>query len=126
MKQTQLEMVKQQLKDYGEVSRNWALSRDCSRLGALIYILKKQGYNFDIYRRGGDYVYVLRNSEFDATAIKNPKTDNMATNGSKQLINEIRGLKNDYMTDLNNGKPPTWDTLREKVKLIKQQKFLNL
>jgi hypothetical protein len=57
---TQLETIKQQLHDHGEVSRNWALQRYISRLGSRILELRQAGYKFEIERRGGDYVYILK------------------------------------------------------------------
>ena len=61
---TQLETIKQQLHDHGEVSRNWALARYISRLGSRIMDLKQAGYKFEIERRGGDYVYILKEKPF--------------------------------------------------------------
>lgn len=41
---TQKKLVEEQLKKYGKVSRNWALKRYISRLGAIICSLNKEGY----------------------------------------------------------------------------------
>ncbi len=57
---TQHSFIKQVLRDKGEVSRNFALSQFISRLGAIICDLKKEGWEFDIERRNGDYVYKLK------------------------------------------------------------------
>jgi hypothetical protein len=57
---TQHSFIKQVLRDKGEVSRNFALSQFISRLGAIICDLKKDGWEFDIERRNGDYVYKLK------------------------------------------------------------------
>lgn len=54
---SQEEKVLAQLKETGEVSRNWCLQRYITRLSAIIYNLKKDGYDFEIERRDGDYVY---------------------------------------------------------------------
>ena len=56
---TQIEWVKTQLEKYGEVSRNQALQNFISRLGAIVYILKNQGFDFKTEWRGNDYFYVL-------------------------------------------------------------------
>ena len=42
-----------------EVSRNWCLQRNITRLSAIILILKNKGYEFNPHWRGGDYVYTL-------------------------------------------------------------------
>jgi len=60
---TQKNWVKSQLEEKGFVTRNKALSMFCSRLGAIICDLKKEGYNIrgrntkTLY--GGDYLYEL-------------------------------------------------------------------
>ena len=60
---TQREEVLRELKQTGEVSRNWALGRYISRLGAIICDLKSEGYSFSTSERcgrnGGDYFYYL-------------------------------------------------------------------
>lgn len=52
-----------QLKEFGSVSRNWALSNFISRLGAIICDLTKDGYKFDTKYQtingGKDYVYTV-------------------------------------------------------------------
>ena len=58
--QTQVNFIKRVLRDKGEVSRNFALSQYISRLGAIICSLRKDGWEFDIERRQGDYVYKLK------------------------------------------------------------------
>lgn len=55
----QIDIIKQQLLDNGEISRNWCLKNYISRLGAYIVDLKKQGWEFKTEQRGGDYVYKL-------------------------------------------------------------------
>jgi hypothetical protein len=67
-KQTQTAWVYSQLKKNGKVSRNQALKRYISRLGALIYDLRHD-FNMDI--RGGyvsknggrDFVYFLNHGQ---------------------------------------------------------------
>jgi hypothetical protein len=53
-----LELIKNQLLTYGEVSRNWCLREIfCSRLAARIQDLKRQGWTFETEKRGGDFYY---------------------------------------------------------------------
>lgn len=59
MKKTQYNIVLRHLIKYGYVTRNWCLRRYVSRLSAIIYVLKKQGYRFEISRKGGDYKYII-------------------------------------------------------------------
>lgn len=59
MKKTQYNVVLRHLIKYGYVTRNWCLRKYISRLSAIIYELKKQGYRFEISREGGDYKYIL-------------------------------------------------------------------
>jgi len=57
---TQIKVVDNQLNKYGYISRNWCLRRWITRLSAIIYDLKKKGYQFEIERRNNDYVYKLK------------------------------------------------------------------
>jgi len=60
MKQTQENKVLAQLKEYGYVTRNWALSNYISRLSGIIHSLEKDGYVFDAYYTDDkDYMYTL-------------------------------------------------------------------
>jgi len=57
---SQSSIVKQQLKNRGEVSRNWCIRENyITRLGAIIDALKKKGWEFETLKREGDYVYRL-------------------------------------------------------------------
>lgn len=60
-KNTQIEIIKEQLKETGCISRNWCLRNYISRLGAIIYDLKQEGYEFNgknvKTEYGKDYVY---------------------------------------------------------------------
>ena len=59
---SQREIVLRELKDKGEVTRNWCLSNHISRLGAIICNLKKEGYEIEAIRgirRSDDYKYIL-------------------------------------------------------------------
>lgn len=62
MRITQIQRVKNQLKETGEVSRNWCLANYISRLSAIVMILKEEGYELEASHRQGDYVYKLVNS----------------------------------------------------------------
>ena len=62
MNHTQIQFVKNRLKDTGRISRNFCLSLRISRLGAIIDNLKKQGFEFTAYYQpnehgGRDYIY---------------------------------------------------------------------
>ena len=54
---TQLQIVINQLKSEGKITRNWCLQRYITRLAAIIAILKKQGWGFKAFDQAGDYVY---------------------------------------------------------------------
>lgn len=60
---SQTELIKQQLRTTGKVSRNWCLQRYISRLGALIQTLEDKGWVFKAYYKetetGKDYIYEL-------------------------------------------------------------------
>jgi hypothetical protein len=59
----QTQRIIEQLEYKGFVTRNWALSQYISRLGALIYDLRKEGWEFtQEYTKtpyGKDYTYTL-------------------------------------------------------------------
>lgn len=61
MKQTQEEWTRYMLENYGKVSRNDALRRYITRLGAIICDLNKDGWDikgkWEKYENGRDYVY---------------------------------------------------------------------
>jgi hypothetical protein len=55
---TQIAWAKQQLRSKGQISRNEALANYISRLGAIILVLKKQGWEFESgYDGHNNYVY---------------------------------------------------------------------
>lgn len=62
---TQKQKVLNELKYKGEVSRNECLKNYITRLSAIIYDLKDEGYEFTEVRRGGDYVYKLVDRSVD-------------------------------------------------------------
>ena len=73
---SQLEWVKIQIELYGRVSRNEALSRYITRLGALINVLKNPPYNYILSGRyeqtdyGKDYIYYAKNIQEQKREIK--------------------------------------------------------
>ena len=61
MKPTQKSWVLSQLETNGEISRNQCLANFISRLGAIVLVLKNEGWELEGEWRGGDYVYKLLN-----------------------------------------------------------------
>lgn len=60
-KRTQIAWVKQCLRERGQISRNEALQNFVSRLGAIILVLKKEGWEIDSgYDGHRNYVYKLK------------------------------------------------------------------
>lgn len=65
---TQKEFVANRLRADGRISRNFCLKNYISRLGALINLLKKDGWEFDAsyvnvetpFGKGRDYVYTAK------------------------------------------------------------------
>lgn len=80
MKHTQKQWVIDQLQTYGEVTRNQALQHFISRLGAIVLVLKNEGYDLIAEQRGSDYVYKL------ATA---PKKEPQATLKYDPVLNRM-------------------------------------
>ena len=68
MQETQKEKVRQQLLTVGYVTRNWALSRFITRLGAIVYELKQEGLNIEGFYNNDklygpnkrDYIYKIK------------------------------------------------------------------
>lgn len=67
--QTQKEWALDMLKKTGECTRNGALQRRITRLGAIMNELKHEGYDIEGYYRyengGKDYVYILKSKKED-------------------------------------------------------------
>ena len=63
-KHSQLNFVKQVLREKGEISRNFCLQNYISRLGARIIDLKAEGWEFETLHRDGDYVYKLKKTPY--------------------------------------------------------------
>lgn len=62
--ETQEKWVKEQLDEHGFITRNVCLRNYISRLGAIVYDMKKQGYEFTTeYQKtpagGKDFIYTL-------------------------------------------------------------------
>lgn len=64
MKMSQVEFVKKRLEANGKVSRNECLRNYISRLGAIIYTLRREGYELEgkyvNTQNGRDYVYYVK------------------------------------------------------------------
>lgn len=64
MKKTQREIVIDELRKQGCITRNLALKLYITRLGAIINDLKKEGWEFESYyhkiEHGNDYVYKVK------------------------------------------------------------------
>ena len=76
MKTSQKQIVINQLRAEGSVSRNWCLQRYISRLSAIIYDLRKRGWEFTEIRRGGDYLYVWKNQYPNINSKIDPRSPN--------------------------------------------------
>jgi len=62
---TQIAWVKSRLRLNGQISRNEALANYISRLGAIILVLKKQGWTIDSgYDGHRNYVYKLKSAPY--------------------------------------------------------------
>lgn len=63
-KPTQLQIVKEQVDMHGEISRNWCLNNFISRLGAIVPLLNKMGYDlrgrYVPTEQGKDFIYYNR------------------------------------------------------------------
>lgn len=62
--QTQIDWARKELLKTGRITRNQALRRYISRLGAIIHTLKKEGMiiegGYNTNRYGKDYEYILK------------------------------------------------------------------
>lgn len=56
---TQVDWVRTQLKEKGEITRNECLRNYISHLSAIMLILKNEGWEFTTSKREGDYVYTV-------------------------------------------------------------------
>ncbi len=75
MKTTQKQIVEKQLKEYGEVSRNFCLKNYISRLSAIIQDLEEDGWEFETVRDNGDYKYVTKKSIYKKVEYYVPALD---------------------------------------------------
>ena len=60
MRETQKDIIKKQLNEFGFVSRNWCLENYITRLSAYILDFKKEGLDFEAKWVNGDYVYYIK------------------------------------------------------------------
>ncbi len=74
MKQSQRDIVLEQMQKTGRVTRNWCLQGYISRLSAIIFDLKEEGFHIEAFRNGGDQVYVL--VEVTPAEVKEPTHPN--------------------------------------------------
>jgi len=58
---SQLKKIKAELDSKGFISRNFCLRNYISRLSAIIYNLKDEGYEFETFEKDGDYIYKVIN-----------------------------------------------------------------
>lgn len=58
---TQEDIVKKQLCETGEVSRNWCLQRNITRLASIVNKLNGEGFKIEPFTKNGrgDYTYIL-------------------------------------------------------------------
>jgi hypothetical protein len=63
MHKSQKQRIIAKLKRDGTVSRNECLRNYISRLGAIICLLKKQGWEFETSEKDGDYIYTWTNKK---------------------------------------------------------------
>jgi len=57
----QLQFVRTHLDKYGKISRNMCLANFISRLGAIMFKLKEQGYDVEGKYEKGDFIYYMKN-----------------------------------------------------------------
>lgn len=84
MKKSQIQFVKQKLREDSKISRNLCLSLFISRLGAIINLLKKEGWEIEgQYEKtpyGKDYVYY---------AVKKPYIPKFIYSETKRAMVEV-------------------------------------
>lgn len=60
MKKSQKERIEKRLYQVGKITRNECLRNYISRLGAIICVLKEEGWEFETKNVKGDYVYIVK------------------------------------------------------------------
>ena len=97
MKRTQINLVIEQLEAKGYVSRNWALGKYISRLGAIIHSLKKLGWEFDGQFRemngGKDYFYFLEKKGLNPNGASSEPEKPVGQVGLFPEIKKVEGQK---------------------------------
>ncbi len=69
LNQTQKQFIIKHLREFGFITRNFCLEHYISRLGALILILKKEGWEFE----DGAYIDHYGSKDFKYKLIKEPE-----------------------------------------------------
>ena len=64
---TQEQRIKKRLIERGEISRNECIRNYITRLSAIIFDLKEEGWDFDPKKVGNDYVYKVIKSPIKKT-----------------------------------------------------------
>lgn len=76
---SQKQMVIEKLKVDGHISRNWALSKFCSRLGAIINVLKNEGWSIEGKWDNHDYYYRVVGSPLKKVIYSVPELNKQIT-----------------------------------------------
>ncbi len=93
---TQIEFVKVHLLKNGSISRNFALNNYITRLGAIIHLLKKEGWEIDTQKK--DYITCHEWAKCDCVYI----TKKIPPEALAELDNKV--LEEEYYKILKNKK----------------------
>ena len=96
--ETQRKFVEQQLTEFGFITRNTCLKNYISRLGAIICLLKKQGWDISGENLKGDYIYHLKSLQATQTN-DNSKYDGIL---DKQFNSPIKQLDKLFDSPITN------------------------
>lgn len=113
---TQKQIVINQLREEGSISRNWTIRNYIYRLAAIIKVLSKEGWEFSAHEEKGDYVYYLKfDPENDLISEMDKETQScMKPQESQNLESSIV-----VMDRLD------WDTMKYRLELQRQNDFRN-
>lgn len=118
--ESQRERVQAHLKANGSVSRNWALERHITRLGAIMCDIRKSGIDytgaFVKTEHGQDYVYTLKRSEPNFKPYKPYQTD------SQKERKELGDKLGEILRENKWG----WDNQAEYLRIKNAKKGRNL
>ena len=107
---TQEQIVIEQLKT-GSISRNWALQKFITRLGAIINTLNKKGWEikgeYEKHENGQDFVYRVKNSPISACGVKTPPQGQILTKIAPQKA-RLDNL-NDQLLEILKTIPVSWE-----------------